>query len=346
MDGRALDHADGTGVSRYIRALIAAFRDGHGVRLTVYRGSRARLVGPQVLTPLRMRMAAADVVHGPANALPLVRFGLPGVVTVHDLAIYDHPEWFPKGQWFATRIVVPRSLRAAQFVICPSEATQAAAIRLLGVDHARCRVIPHGVEAEFALPVAPAVCAELRQTYALPARFILQVGTVQPRKNYVTTLRALATIPAAERIPLLIAGGFGWNYEPVLSAIDDLKLKPWVRFVGYVGPRDLAALYQLARVVAFPSLDEGFGLPVLEAFAAGVPIAASNAGAIPEVAGDAALLSAADDEGALAENLMALMHDGALRERQIAAGRVRAARYTWSRSAAAHRAVYTEARAA
>jgi glycosyltransferase involved in cell wall biosynthesis len=346
MDGRALDHADGTGVSRYIRALISAFRESQGVRLTVYRGSRARLIGPQVLTPLRMRITPTDVVHGPANALPLLRFGLPGVVTVHDLAIYDHPEWFPGGQWFATRVVVPRSLRGARSVICPSEATRAAAVRILGVDPARCRVIPHGVEAEFALPAAPEVCAELRQAYGLPQRFILQVGTVQPRKNYVTTLRALAKIPASERVPLLVAGGFGWDYEPVIRAVEDLKLEPWVRFVGYVSPHELPALYQLAKVVAFPSLDEGFGLPVLEAFAAGVPIAASNAGAIPEVAGGAALLSAAEDADALAENLMRLMHDVALRDRQIAAGRARAARFTWSASAAAHRAVYAEAAAA
>ena len=103
---------------------------------------------------------------------------------------------------------------------------------------------------------------------------------------------------------------------------------------------DLPALYQMAQAVLFPSLDEGFGLPLLEAFAAGAPVVASNAGAIPEVAGDAALLSAPEDAQALADNLLRLLTDRPLRERQVAAGRARAALYTWSASAAAHREVY------
>jgi glycosyltransferase involved in cell wall biosynthesis len=113
-----------------------------------------------------------------------------------------------------------------------------------------------------------------------------------------------------------------------------------VRFVGYAGMPDLPALYQMAHAVLFPSLDEGFGLPVLEAFAAGTPVVASNAGAIPEVAGDAALLSAPEDAQTLADNLLRLLTDSGLRERQVAAGRARAALYTWSASAAAHRDVY------
>ncbi len=346
MDGRALSAGEGTGVARYIHALVAAFRETGTVSVALYRDHGPRLVGPHLAAAARMRLQGADLLHGPANALPLVRYGLPGVVTVHDLAIYDHPEWFPTGQWFATHVVVPRSIRGARLVICPSKATRLAVVRLMDIEPERCRVIPHGVEAEFGLPVSETIRSGVRETYALPERYLLQVGTVQPRKNYVTTLRALARIPVAERIPLLVAGGFGWSYEPVVRAVEALGLRSWVRFIGYVSPGELPALYQLARAVAFPSYDEGFGLPVLEAFAAGVPIAASTGGAIPEVAGEAALLSAPDDEAALAENLRRLIHDDALRERQIAAGRVRAALYTWAGCAAAHRAAYLEAIAA
>ncbi|MDQ6884368.1 MAG: glycosyltransferase family 4 protein [Candidatus Dormibacteraeota bacterium] len=309
----------------------------------LYRQLGPPLIGPHLVTGARMRWDGTSLIHGPANALPLVRYGLPGVVTVHDLAIYDHPEWFPRGQWFATRVVVPRSVRAARLVICPSEATMRAVVRLLGVPVERCRVIPHGVEAEFGLPASPTAVAEVKARYALPERYLLQVGTIQPRKNYLTTLRALARIPPAERIPLVVAGNFGWDYDPVVRAVAALELTSWVRFIGYVGPGQLPTLYQLARVVAFPSLDEGFGLPILEAFAAGVPIAASTAGAIPEVAGGAALLSPAEDDVTLAENLLRLIRDEPLRERQIAAGRVRAARFSWPVSAEAHRRVYLEA---
>ncbi|HSO94351.1 MAG TPA: glycosyltransferase family 1 protein [Candidatus Dormibacteraeota bacterium] len=346
IDGRALGTAEDTGIGRYIHALVAALREGHGVSTALYRQEFPRLVGPQLALGLRMRLGGAAVIHGPANALPLARYGLPGVVTVHDLAIYDHPEWFPRGQWFATRVVVPRSIRSATVVICPSQATAEAVARLMGVGVDRCRVIPHGVEPDFALPVAGEIRAETRSRYALPERYILQVGTVQPRKNYIASLRALARIPAAERIPLLVAGGLGWDYEPVIRTVERLGLRSWVRFLGYVGFRDLPALYQMAQAVAFPSYEEGFGLPILEAFAAGVPVAASTAGAIPEVAADAALLCAPDDEAALAQNLLALISDEPLRQRQIAAGRVRAAGYTWSACAAAHGQVYRDAAAA
>jgi len=287
-----------------------------------------------------MRRDGAQLIHGPANALPLFRAGLPGVVTIHDLAIYDHPEWFPAGQWFATRVVVPESARRARLIICPSEATKRAIVRLFGIEPDRCRVIPHGVETEFALPASASVRAEVRARYGLPDRYLLQLGTVQPRKNYVTSLRALARIPIGQRVPLVVAGAFGWTYDPVVDAVRELDLRDWVRFVGYAGLPDLPALYQMAEAVLFPSLDEGFGLPLLEAFAGGTPVVASNAGAIPEVAGEAALLSPPEDAQALADNLLHLLTDPQLRERQVAAGRARAALYTWAASAAAHRAVY------
>ena len=290
-----------------------------------------------------MRRDGAQLIHGPANALPLVGLGLPGVVTIHDLAIYDHPEWFPGGQWFATRVVVPLSVRRARVIICPSEATKGATVRLFGIDPVRCRVIPHGVETEFALPASALVRDGVKARYALPDRYLLQLGTVQPRKNYVTSLRALARIPLGQRMPLIVAGAFGWQYDAVVETVRELDLRGWVRFVGYAGMTDLPALYQMAQAVLFPSLDEGFGLPVLEAFAAGTPVVASNAGAIPEVAGDAALLSAPEDAEALADNVLRLVTDRELRERQVAAGRARAALYTWSASAAAHRDAYESA---
>jgi glycosyltransferase involved in cell wall biosynthesis len=339
LDARALAD-DATGVGRYIGALITAFRETHGVDLKPYRGEGLRLLGPQLELPLRMRRDGAQLIHGPANSLPLLKLGLPGVVTIHDLAIYDHPEWFPSGQWFATRVVVPQSARSARMIICPSEATKRATVRLFGIEPDRCRVIPHGVETEFALPASPSVKADVKARYALPDHYLLQLGTVQPRKNYLTSLRALAQIPARERMPLIVAGTFGWKYDAVVDAVRELDLRDWVRFVGYATMPDLPALYQMAQVVLFPSLDEGFGLPLLEAFAAGTPVVASNAGAIPEVASDAALLSAPEDAQALADNLLRLLTDRQLRERQVAAGRARAALYTWSASAAAHRDVY------
>src|ERR1700737_39584 len=342
LDARALTD-DATGVGRYIGALITAFHEIHGVDLKPYRDPGLRILGPQVELPLRRRRGGAQLIHGPANSLPLLHPGLPGVVTIHDLAIYDHPEWFPSGQWFATRVVVPQSARRARMIIWPSEATKRATIRLFGIEPERCRVIPHGVETEFALPASPSAKADVKARYGLPDRSLLQLGTVQPRKNYVTSLRALARIPPPQRLPLIVAGAFGWKYDAVVDAVRELNLADWVRFVGYAAMPALPAPYRMAKAVLFPSLDEGFGLPLLEAFAAGTPVVASNAGAIPEVAGDAARLSAPEDPEALADNLLRLLTDQAIREPQVAPGRARAALYTWSASAAAHRGVYESA---
>jgi len=126
LDTRALDGDATTGVGRYIEALVTRFNSGADVRLLTYRAGGLRVIGPQLLTPLAMRRDGAQLVHGPANSLPLLHPGLPGVVTIHDLAIYDHPEWFPAGQWFATRVIVPRSIRGARMIICPSAATMRA----------------------------------------------------------------------------------------------------------------------------------------------------------------------------------------------------------------------------
>src|SRR5207249_8444366 len=134
-------------------------------------------------------------------------------------------------------------------------------------------------------------------------------------------------------LPLVCVGPPGWKYAPVLRAIEELDLAAQVRLMGAVDAASLPAVYQMAEALAFPSYDEGFGFPVLEAFAAGLPVVAARRGAIPEVAEGAAIMVEPDDHAALAEALMSLRRDDALRERQIAAGRARAREYTWERSA-------------
>lgn len=344
VDGRELTPAAAaTGVSRYLRGLLAALERDRDITVRVARAAGPRVLGPHLVMPLVMRRWGAHVMHGPANGLPLLRFGIPAVVTVHDLAIYDHPEWFPDRQWISTRILVPNAVHAAKIVVCPSEATRRSVIEQLGVPAERCRVIPHGVEPAFSAVIDAARLQAIRIRLGLPTRYWLQVGTVQPRKNYGATLAALARIPAPDRLPLVIVGSPGWKYEPLTRAVQDLGLSGHVRFEGSIDPGDLPAVYQMADALAFPSYDEGFGLPVLEAFAAGVPVVAARRGAIPEVAEGAAILIEPDDHAALAEALMSLRRDQALRERQVEAGRRRARAYTWEASALAHKAAYLAA---
>ncbi len=333
----------GSGVGGSVAMLVRELEQLGGVQLILTQMSGMPVVGPHLLMPLRARLARAEVFHGPAHSLPLTRLGIPSVVTINDLAIYDHPEWFPDRQWLSTRVLVPRSVRSARIVVCPSQATRRSLLERFRMPPDRCRVISLGVDPAFAASAPPSERARLRQSFRLPERFILQVGTVSPRKNVVGTLRALAAIPATERVPLVVAGEFGWKFDPVLRAVHDLDLTDWVRFLGYVRPRDLPTLYQLASLFVFPSLDEGFGLPILEAFAAGTPVVAADAGSIPEVAGDAAWLVPVDDTGAFASAMHTLLTDGDRGARLVERGRRRAAGFTWRATAQAYLRIYREA---
>jgi alpha-1,3-rhamnosyl/mannosyltransferase len=333
----------GSGVGSSVAMLVRELDQLGSVQLILTKTSGMPVVGPHLLMPLRARLARAEVFHGPAHSLPLTRLGLPGVVTINDLAIYEHPEWFPDRQWLSTRVLVPRSVRGARIVVCPSEATRRSLLGRFRVPPDRCRVIPLGVDPVFAASTPPSEGARLRQSLRLPERFILQVGTVSPRKNFVGTLRALAALPATERVPLVVAGEFGWKFEPVLRAVHDLNLTDWVRFLGYVRPRDLPTLYQLASLFVFPSLDEGFGLPILEAFAAGTPVVAASAGSIPEVAGAAAWLVPAEDAAAFASAIHTLLTDAERRAHLVEQGRQRATAFTWRATAEAYVRVYREA---
>lgn len=363
LDGREASHpvhGTGTGVGRYVYNLVAALPAAAGdLRYTVF-GASGQAASPNAgqmawvrpppcpasahwALPLLARRLGAQVVHGTANTLPLLRTSMPAVVTLHDLAIYRHPEFFPRGQAFSTRVLIPHSLRRAALVICPSKYTAQDARALFGVRPERLRVIPHGVEELFRQPPSPAALQAARDRYRLPARYVLFVGTLQPRKNLETALKAVAAVRRHAPVALVVAGGRGWRDEAALALIRALELEDAVHLLGYVPVRDLPALYGQAEVFLFPSRYEGFGLPVLEAMACRTAVIASSETSLPEVAGDAALLVPAGDEAGWVSALEQVLHDPALRARLITAGTARARQFSWARSAAAHVAVYREA---
>jgi glycosyltransferase involved in cell wall biosynthesis len=363
LDGREASHpvhGTGTGVGRYVYNLLAALPAAAGdLRYTVF-GEPGQVTPAAVgqmawvrlppypgsahwALPLLARRLAAQVLHGTANTLPLLRASMPAVVTLHDLAIYRHPEFFPGRQAFSTRVLIPRTLRRAARVICPSAYTAQDAQSLFGVPPERLRIIPHGVEEFFRRPPAPAALQAARDRYRLPARYVLFVGTLQPRKNLEMALKAVAAARRQANVSLVVAGGRGWRDEAALELIRTLKLEDGVRLLGYVPVSDLPALYRQAEVFLFPSRYEGFGLPVLEAMACGAPVIASSETSLPEVAGDAALLVPPSDEAGWVRALEQVLHDPATRARLVTGGAARARQYSWARSAAAHVAVYREA---
>jgi glycosyltransferase involved in cell wall biosynthesis len=222
---------------------------------------------------------------------------------------------------------VPRSVKRADNVIAVSEATRQYLIELYQTPPEKISVLYHGVTPNF----KPATTAEklaLCQKYGLGEQpFVLSVGTIQPRKNYRRLIQALAKIDSA--LLLVIVGSNGWNYEDVLTEVAKQGLTERVRFLGFVADADLPILYSAASLFVYPSLYEGFGLPVVEAMACGTPVIASNQSALPEVVGQAGLLVDPRDVEALAAAISCLLNKPDLCQSLVKAGYSQAAKFTW-----------------
>ena len=239
--------------------------------------------------------------------------------------------------------MMPRFLGRAQAVIAVSEFTKRDAIRLYGLRDDKITVIYEGVHPRFVLS-SPAQVAAIRRTYHLPEHVILYTGTIEPRKNLARLLEAYARLRSQPGLPgdlkLVIVGKKGWLYQPFFDRLGQLGLQDEVIFPGFVPGEDLPALYGAANVFAYPSLFEGFGLPVLEAMACGTPVVCSTSSSLPEVAGDAALLVDPADTAGLANALQRVLSDSSLRSSLSARGTMQAARFTWEQAARATVAVY------
>ena len=282
--------------------------------------------------PVELFGGRLDVFHSPDFALPPVRQART-VLTVHDLSFMRVPECSqPSLRAYLLR-VVPPSVRRADVVLADSESTRNDVIELLGVGPDRVRVLYPGVDEGFQRVQDAQVLADVRQRYRLPERFVLSVGTLQPRKNLTRLIEAHKQVRADADIELVIAGGAGWMYEGIFRRVEELGLQGAVHFPGYVGDEDLPALYTLADLFVFPSLYEGFGLPALEAMACGTPVVTSDVSSLPEVVGDAALMVDPHDVDALAEAMRRVLGEPSLRSAMIRRGLVRAQSFTWSRAA-------------
>ncbi len=275
---------------------------------------------------------APDVLFVPGHVVPLAH-PQRTVVTIHDLGYLHFPEAHPARHRRYLALSTRWSVRAAQRVIVPSAATRDDLARFLHTPPERVAVVPHGVRDLSPPPPAGEIAGTLAR-YGVTRPYILALGTVQPRKNLRTTLAAFAAMRAAG-LPhtLAVVGQTGWFAEPTFAAVRERGLENAVRFTGYVPDADLPALYCGADALAFPSRYEGFGMPALEAMACGTPVVAANTSSLPEVVGDAGLLVNPEDPAALAAALTRVVTDAPLREHLIAAGRARAAAFSWERCA-------------
>ncbi|HWV86403.1 MAG TPA: glycosyltransferase family 1 protein [Capillimicrobium sp.] len=312
------------------------------VTVPVNARNRAEWVrGEQQHLPRLARRAGVDLVHSLANTAPLWgRFRR--VVTVNDLIHRFFPDTHGGVKARGMALLVPLAIRRADRVITISAATADDLVRELGTPRGKIDVVPLGVGTTAGRAVAPA--AGVRGRLDAGERPIaLSVSAKRPHKNLPRLLEALALIPA-ERRPVLVVPGYGTFHDDALAAdVERLGIAGDVRMLGWVDDAELEALYAEAAVFVFPSLYEGFGLPVLEAMARGVPVACSDRGSLREVAGDAARVFDPEQPRAIAAAIEAILADDALADRLRTAGRAQAARFTWPKAAQGVLASYERA---
>jgi glycosyltransferase involved in cell wall biosynthesis len=297
--------------------------------------------GEQQLLPRLAEDAGVDLIHSLANTGP-VRGRFRRVVTIHDLIHRVAPEAHFGLRSIGMRILVSLAARRSDRVIADSQSTREDLVRLMGIAPAKIDVAPLGLGA--AARAKPMDEAELRRRLTLGDRAVLlSVSAKRPHKNLARLLEAHALLPA-ERRPVLVIPGYPTPHEEELRRrAHELGIEDEVRLLGWVSEPELEALYSVAACFAFPSLYEGFGMPVLEAMSRGVPVACSNRSSLGEVAGDAALLFDPDSAVSIAEAIERILADRAEAARLRAAGREQAARFTWQRTARATLASYERA---
>ncbi len=302
-----------------------------------------RILWEQTALPALLTRHRIDVVHGTLNVLPLAR-RIPGVVTIHDVSFLLFPERFLPGRRRYLSTFTRLSARGARRVIASSQNTKRDVVRLLGVPERRVRVAYLGVEDRFREPLADDRLARFREEHALPDRYFLFMGTLEPRKNLVRLVDAYhaARLKGVDW-PLVLVGAKGWLYEEIFERVKALGLEDCVQFPGYVADEDQPLWYRSAAAFVYPSLYEGFGLPVAEAMACGCPVITARNSSLVEVAGDAAILVDAEDGGCMAEALCRMAGDGELRADLVRRGLAQSSRFDWCRTTEQVAEIYAEA---
>jgi glycosyltransferase involved in cell wall biosynthesis len=320
--------------------LAAGFRTARGLSRRVNRA-----VWMQTALPRRIRSEGFDLCHFTNSVAPL-RCACPYVVTVHDAGLWLHPEYHYVRRLLAQRPLVPPSVHRAAAVVTVSHSVKEELIEILRLPESRVKVVYQGISRAFAATPSRLELERVREHHGLPDRFVLTVGALEPRKNLVRLMEAFEAVaaePAGRGVALVIVGPAGWKNQPIRDMVSRLGRRHPIFLLGSVSTEALVALYHLAAVLAFPSLYEGFGLPLVEAMTCGTPVVTSGRGALAEIAGDAAELVDPLRIDSIAEGLLRVLADEERAADLRARGLRRARDFSWARAARETRALYAEA---
>ena len=346
-----------TGVGTYTANLLQQLRDlpqlevvpmmQSSVHLPLPRGASRRTLRVnntfwmQMVLPWHLSRLSADICHF-TNSVASVWTPCPSVVTIHDATLWLYPKYHPRRRILAMRPVIPLGARRAKAIIAVSANTKRDLVRTLNIPEDKVYVIHEAPAPQFQ-PVASGAALEIvRSRYRLPDHFVLYVGTIEPRKNLTRLLEAFAMLQRDGYAShgLVLAGCQGWAGTSVQNTIERLRLQGAVRLLGYVSIDDLVALYNLAGALVFPSLYEGFGLPIVEAMACGTPVVMSPNGSLEEIAGGAAELVDPTAAESIALGLRRVLGDSARRAELRDLGLARARQFSWQRAAVETHEVY------
>ncbi|CCM79577.1 glycosyltransferase family 4 protein [Rhizobium mesoamericanum] len=308
--------------------------------ISQFRGALPRILWGNTRLPKLAERDQLDILWGPAHRLPILgSLEIPQVLTIHDLVWYHASGTMRLRGWLGERVFMGQSIRRADRIVSVSYATKAAVGALYPWAKDKIEVVYPGCT-----PLKSRLSAEILELQNIDRPFVLFVGTLEPRKNLNGLLEAFAALPESIRTGLLlvIAGGQGWGLGDLEAEITRLKLNASVRLTGFVSDAELGALYQTAKFLAMPSHYEGFGLPIIEANAAGIPALTSNTSSMPEVGGDAVLLVEPSSVQSMTNGLARLATDVSLYSKLCSAARANAERFDWKASAMALSKVFEE----
>ncbi|GHO44979.1 glycosyltransferase family 4 protein [Ktedonospora formicarum] len=292
--------------------------------------------------PANLFTGPIDIYHNPDFVLPPLNKRTRKIVTVHDLAFLEHPEYAAPALAAYLSQVVPRAINEADVIATVSHEVSRTLIKHFQAPVEKLTVIPNGVGSYFKRVSDPVLLEATRNKFGLKLPFILAVGTLEPRKNHLGLIKAYHQLYQQKKAPamLAIAGGKGWLYDETHELVSKLKLEKRVLFLGRVSDLELVHLYSMAQIFAFPSFFEGFGIPPIEAMACGAPVITSNISSLPEVVGEAALKVDPYSIDELAHAIAQLTESETLRQELRQKGYEQARKFTWEQSARKMLSVY------
>jgi len=285
-----------------------------------------------------------DIFHGPAFFVPLFKpKGCKYITTVHDITFVKYPQAFTFGTILYYKLLFPRSLRLADVIITDSVSTKDDIIEKYKINCEKIKVVYLGISKNFLEKQKREKKEAIKKKYALPDKYFLFTGVLSPRKNVEKLIDAFADLIKEEGYrdyKLLIVGRKGWLYGAIFKKVEDLHIKDDVLFIEHIPEEELPVFYQLAQIYLFPSLYEGFGLPILEAMASGCPVITSNVSSMPEVAGDAAILINPLDKKELLAAIKQVMENKMLQKQMREKGHIQVQKFSWQKAAEETKAVY------